>query len=294
MAGRGSGPRPRRRSANGERRSQPHNPVLLSLTIGFPCNTSSGFRMRFVGVDLAAQPTKTSLCILDWRATPRVEAIQRPAADERIIRAAGSTVAAIGLDCPFGWPADFVSFIQLAHTSTTCTPLTKHEADHLKYRATDRWLRKQSFPVSRKPVHPLSVAADKLGAVALRCVRLVQCLAAERGDRRTIYEVYPAASLARWMSLGGSYKKATPASKALRRRIVDQLVEQGLDVGGFGETLVASDDDLDALVSALTAALAFAGRTDPPPPHLEQLSRSEGWIHVPSMTALGLEALNFA
>ena len=92
----------------------------------------------------------------------------------------------------------------------------------------------------------------------------------------------------------GSYKQATPTSKALRRRIVDQLVEQGLDVGGFGETLVASDDDLDAVVSALTAALAFTGQTDPPPPHLEQLSKSEGWIHVPSMTALDLEALNFA
>ena len=250
--------------------------------------------MRFVGVDLAAQPTKTSLCILDWRAAPRVEVVQRPATDERIIRGADKTVAAVGLACPFGWPDAFVSFIQPRRSSTTCTPLTKHEADLLKYRATDRWLREQSFPVSRKPVRPLSVAADKLGAVALRCVRLVGCLAAERGDGRTIYEVYPAASLARWMCLGGSYKQATPTSKALRRRIVDQLVEQGLDVGVFGETLVASDDDLDALVSALSAAFAFAGRTDPPPPHLAQLSKSEGWIHVPSRTALDLAALNFA
>ena len=122
------------------------------------------------------------------------------------------------------------------------------------------------------------------------CVRLVACVAAERGDGRTIYEVYPAASLAQWMWLGGSYKQATPASKALKSRIVDQ----GLDVGVCGETSVASDDDLDALVSALTAAFAFAGRTEPAPPHLEQLSKSEGWIQVPSRPALDLAAVNFA
>lgn len=250
--------------------------------------------MRFAGVDLAAQPKRTSLCILDWGAAPRVEAVLRPATDEHIIREADKTVSAIGIDCPFGWPDAFVSFIQPGRSSTSCRPLAKHEADFLKYRATDRWLREQSFPVNRKPVRPLSVAADKLGAVALRCVRLVECLVAERGDGRTIYEVYPAASLARWMPLRGSYKQATPASKALRRWIVDQLVEQGLDVGAFGETLVASDDDLDALVSALTAALAFSGGTDPPPPHLVQLSKSEGWIHVPSRTGLALAGLNFA
>ena len=193
--------------------------------------------MRFVGVDLAAQPTETSLCILDWRATPCIELIQRPAADELIIREAGSTVAAIGLDCPFGWPADFVSFVQQGHSSTTCTPLTKHEADLLKYRATDRWLRKQRFPVSRKPVRPLSVAADKLGTVALRCVRLIQCLAAERGDRRTIYEVYPAASLARWMSLGVRTSRLHPP----RRHSEGGL---SINLSSTGSTLEASEKPL--------------------------------------------------
>ncbi len=192
-----------------------------------------------------------------------------------------------------GRTLSFVSFVQQEGSSGICAPLTKEEADRLKYRATDRWLREQDFPDSRGPVRPLSVATDKLGAVALRCVRLVQCLVAERGDQRTIYEVYPRASLARWMSLDGSYKKTTPASKAVREQIVSRLVEHGLDVGVFRETLEASDDDLDALVSALTAALAFAGRTDLPPPHLAQLSKSEGWIHVPSGPLPDLEALSF-
>lgn len=106
-------------------------------------------------------------------------------------------------------------------------PLAGHEVNLLKFRATDRWLRDQSFPVSGKAIRPLSVAADKLGAVALRHARLFECLAAERSDGRPPTKL-STASLAPWMSLGGSYKQATPASKAPRKRIVDQ----GLDVVG--------------------------------------------------------------
>ena len=252
--------------------------------------------MRFVGVDLAAQPTRTSLCVVNWNATPRVEAVHRPANDECIIHIATDTIAAIGLDSPFGWPDAFVSFVQQGLTSPDRAPLANDEADRLKYRATDRWLREQNFAAKgRKPVRPLSVATDKLGAVALRCVRLVQCLEAFRGDRRTIYEVYPAASLACWMTVTSSYKKKRdPASKAVRRWIIGRLVEQGLDVASFGEALVASDDDLDALVSALTAALAFAGRTDLPPPNHAVLAKSEGWIHIPSGPISDLASLDFS
>lgn len=250
--------------------------------------------MRFVGVDLAAQPARTSLCVLNWKATPHVEAVHGPANDECIIRIA-ETATAIGLDSPFGWPTAFVSFVQEGLTSPHRAPLANDEADRLKYRATDRWLREQNFVAcGGRPVRPLSVATDKLGAVALRCVRLVQCLEASRGDRSTIYEVYPAATLARWMTLSGSYKKRDPTSKTIRRRIIARLVEQGLDLGDCRQTLVASDDDLDALVSALTAALAFAGRTELPPPSHAIPARSEGWIHIPSGPISELSSLCFA
>ena len=66
------------------------------------------------------------------------------------------------------------------------------------------------------------------------------------------------------MALQGSYKASSSdkqAATANRRRIVDLFVCHGLDVSTFGETLTNSDDDLDALVSALTAALSYAGKT---------------------------------
>lgn len=248
--------------------------------------------MKFVGVDLAAQPARTSLCVLNWKGTPRVDAVHRPANDECIIRIS-ETAMAIGLDSPFGWPRAFVSFVQEGLASAHRAPLANDEADRLKYRATDRWLREQDFAGGR-PVRPLSVATDKLGAVALRCVRLVQCLEASRGDRSTIYEVYPAATLARWMTVAGSYKKRDSASKAIRRHIISRLVEQGLDLGDWRQTLVASDDDLDALVSALTAALAFAGRTELPLPSHAASARSEGWIHIPSGPLSDLSSLCLA
>lgn len=241
--------------------------------------------MKFLGVDLAARPAKTSVCVLEWKRHPRVRAIEMPASDERIVHLASDHVTAIGIDSPFGWPDAFVAFVN--GNSRPARPLDSTEADCLKYRATDRWLRAQHFPFGGKPVRPLSVATDKLGAVALRCVRLVEYLVAERGDRGSIHEVYPAATLAKWMTVDGSYKSVgtqakRAASKAVRIRILGRLIDNGLDVATFGDALADVDDNLDALVSAVTAALAFSGRTELPPPHLAASAHSEGWIHIPS------------
>ena len=218
--------------------------------------------MKFLGVDLAARPANTSVCVLEWKSQPRVEAIEMPASDERIVHLACDDVSAIGIDSPFGWPDAFVAFVSC--DSRPPRPLDSTEADCLKYRATDRWLRAQRFPFGGNRIRPLSVAADKLGAVALRCVRLVEYLVAERGDRSSIYEVYPAATLAcSYKSASAKTKRA--ASKAARTQILGRLIDHGLDVATFGDALVDVDDNLDALLSAVTAALAFAGRTEPPP-----------------------------
>ena len=251
--------------------------------------------MKFVGIDLAARPRSTSMCVLDWRTTPRVQAIHRPATDADILGAADNDVAAIGIDSPFGWPLPFLSFIRPDRKPTRPDSLTQADFDRLKYRSTDLWVR-EHFRSVGKTVRPLSVATDKLGAVALRCIHLVQRLAAIR-RRDTILEVYPAASLATWMALQGSYKASSSdrqAASANRRRIVDMFVCHGLDVSTFGEALTSSDDDLDALVSALTAAFSYAGRTHPPPRHLGDLAASEGWIQIPFGEKLPhLESVSF-
>ena len=254
--------------------------------------------MKFIGVDLSAQPKNTSVCVLEWQDNPRVIDVHRPACDEWIIRATDNSVSAIGLDSPFGWPGPFVSFLQGKHKNRSPYPLRNAEADCLKYRVTDRWVR-DYFSACGKKVQPLSVATDKLGAVALRCVRLVRCLVEVRGDQSTIFEVYPAASLASWMTVTGSYKassnkQSAAASRSNRNGIVDKLINNGVDIATFRDRFVASHDDLDALVSALTAAFAFKGKTHLPPTHLTDIAYSEGWIHLPSepLCALGLLAFD--
>ena len=234
------------------------------------------------------------MCVLDWEPAPRVRAIHRPATDACIARAAGNDVAAVAIDSPFGWPLPFASFIQPGRKPSGQNSLAQADSERLKYRSTDLWVR-EHFRSVGKPVRPLSVATDKLGAVALRCTRLLQDLATTR-RRETIFEAYPAASLANWVGFKGSYKTSSKNKQAAtdnRRRILDVFVERGLDLSTFDETFTNSDDDLDALVSALTAAFAFAGRTHPPPPHLADLAASEGWIHVPIGTLPNLALLSF-
>ena len=271
----------------------PSPPTGLHVRKALLLSSATGTRpVKYVGVDLAAKPKGTSICIVDWGANAQVEALHKPADDERIIRTASGDVAAMGIDCPFGWPKAFVSFVQQGQSCRRGTALTADETDRLKYRATDRWLReKQLGATSNRLVRPLSVSTDKLGAVALRCVHLIKFLEQNRQNRResrpAIYEVYPAASLACWMTLDGSYKKnrnrqKDAAAMGVRRQIIERLADSGLDLGSFREAFVASDDNLDALVSALTAGLASAGRTDPPPENLAHLAASEGWINVPS------------
>ena len=250
--------------------------------------------MKFIGIDLAARPHNTSMCVLDWRTAPCVQAIHRPATDACILRAVGNDVAAVGIDSPFGWPLPFVSFIQSGRKSSRSDSPTQPDPDRLKYRSTDLWVR-EHFRSVGKTVRPLSVATDTLGAVALRCVRLVQCLAAIR-VRETIFEVYPGASLANWVTFQGSYKVRSTNKQAAtdnRRRILDLFIDHGLDLSTFDATLANSDDDLDALVSALTAALSHAGRTYPPPPHQADIVASEGRIRIPIGTLPNLKSLSF-
>ena len=90
--------------------------------------------MRFLGIDLAAKPEKTSVCILDWTDRPHVTGIRRPATDQLVRELAAEDVATIGIDSPFGWPDRFLSFIQPNHGVQEPRPLTDAEAEFLKYR----------------------------------------------------------------------------------------------------------------------------------------------------------------
>lgn len=229
---------------------------------------------RFVGVDLAAQPENSSLCVLDWAARPQVIDVIRPADDDLIV-AHAATAVAVGLDCPLGWPDHFVETVRRHHEGLPTLELTTTSRE-LRLRTTDRWLR-----TNHVPRDPLSVSTDRLGVVALRGIRILERIAGAGADRSGgagVYETYPGGSLGKWGLPATRYKGA--AAIDTRREIVDRLGAH-VDLADIGDRLVANDDDLDAVITAVVAGLAHRGLTSAPPPEHEAVARVEGWIHVP-------------
>lgn len=255
-------------------------------------------QMVTVGIDLAAHARRTAVCRVVWGGDDgwTVEFVQ-PEGDEELlalVREADKT----GLDCPLGWPSDFVATV-LAHQRGERLPPPVRFAertdgrpglDGLRFRLTDdlTWKATEMRP-------PLSVSTDLLGVVALRAAYLLDGLAARgvvvpRDGAGPVAEVYPAAALRRWgLHLTGSYKRPTPEARAAREQIV-RGVEDGLGLA-LPEAVRArcadSHDHLDAVVCAVVARAVLVGDTVwPGSPQEREAARQEGWIHLPG-TALG-------
>ena len=237
--------------------------------------------LRVVGVDLASQPKKSSLCVIDWTDRPRVVELVRPVGDDVIV-AQAATADAIGIDCPFGWPSSFVETVRRHHEGEPVTDVVSTPRD-LRLRTTDQWIRTHHVPRD-----PLSVSTDRLGIVALRGIRILERLAgpgADRSGAAGVYETYPGGSLATWGLPSTGYKDE--AGTGTRRIIVAALADH-IDLAGTAERLVAADDDLDAVITAVVAGLAHLGLTSSAPPEHREVARVEGWIHVP---VVALDAL---
>jgi predicted nuclease with RNAse H fold len=251
---------------------------------------------RTVGIDLAGSAKRTAICQLDWTAGGlRVAFLDDRDDDALVALLAGSAAAGdwVGIDCPLGWPIDFVATV-VAHSAHAPLPRPAdliRRSDHktlnpLLYRMTDEviWNETKSRP-------PLSVAADLLGVVALRCARILGAVEREHGvqlDRSglagPIAEVYPAATLRRWRLSGlESYKR--PDAKQARQSIVE-LLERALGQplpDEVADRCVASHDALDALIAAFAARAASVGRTIRPTEGTEtERALIEGWIHLPT------------
>ncbi|MEM7141949.1 MAG: DUF429 domain-containing protein [Actinomycetota bacterium] len=241
--------------------------------------------MRFVGVDLAAQPEKSSMCLLDWARRPKVVDIVRPATDDAIVTAALDAMG-VGIDVPFGWPTPFVDKIRRWHDGQSAA-LDDTTPRDLRLRTTDQWIR------THVPRDPLSVSTDRLGIVALRGIGILEKLLGPRGDRsgrRGIYEAYPGGTLAVWGLPATGYKGKDGAAK--RSTIVDALETQ-IDFGDFDVAARASDDDLDAILTAVIAGLARAKATTKPPAEHRRVAAIEGWIHVPTIGLADLTEIRF-
>jgi predicted nuclease with RNAse H fold len=229
--------------------------------------------MRLIGLDLGAQPARTSICEMAWDETPVVVAVDSVAHDDLIIEWCDGADA-IGIDCPFGWPIGFVEMVKLhaAGASTSIAAAT----EELRMRRCDVFAWKATGK------QPLSVSTDKLGIVAFRAVRLLERLRGPGFDRsgtEGVYEVYPGGALATWGLPSRGYKRRD--GLATRELIVAEL-ERVIDFGPAHRRVIESDDDLDAVICAYLAGLAAQGATTPPPPELAAAAAVEGWIHLPS------------
>ena len=240
--------------------------------------------MRTVGLDLAAEPARTAVAVLEWQpGHAEVHDVLAPADDVAAIAAIEGSDKA-GIDCPLGWPDAFVAFLD-RHRTGQVDPLAHVPGSEwrrdLAYRATDEIVRTEYGLI------PLSVATDRIGLTAMRAARLQALLAARgcpvsRDGTGLIVEVYPAASLKHWGLAFRRYKGGKYASA--RSDLVDALRRQApwLALGEFTDLCRNSDHVLDAVVCALAARAAAVGTATRPTAAQRRQAAREGWIAVPT------------
>lgn len=242
--------------------------------------------MRTLGIDLAAQPSNTSACAIDWETGPPVVADLRAGLDDEALLTAIAEAEKVGIDAPFGWPDEFVDAV-VAHREGAGWPGSGRDQDvyrfHLSFRATDRRLIEQG---ARRP---LSVSTDLIGVVAMRCANLLDRLAADgepvdRSGAGKVVEVYPTPALSSWGISATGYKSRVGAARLpeLLARLEQDL--GGLELSAAQRQAAESDHNcFDALVASLVARAAALGLTQPPETEGERdRAAREGWIHVPT------------
>lgn len=239
--------------------------------------------MRTVGIDLAAELSKTAVASVVWEGeTARVVDLRLGATDDQLIEAVAGADKC-GIDAPFGWPDAFVEFVVAHHRRESSRELELNSRAGrlpLVRRRTDRVVHQVTGIV------PLSVSADLIAHVALRCAGLLAQLAASGVDVNrvdgTVVEVYPAAALQRWGLPFRGYKGV--ANRARLEELVGRFEEAlpGLELGKFRGRCVTSDDAFDAVIAAVIARTVALERTRLPAPADRDPAEREGWIHLPA------------
>jgi predicted nuclease with RNAse H fold len=239
---------------------------------------------RTVGIDLAAEAERTGLAVLDWQPDGAVLRDLARGADDDAIIAAVTDAAKVGLDCPLGWPDDFVAFVADHHAGrlgASRSVARRAGRRSLAWRMTDKVVRHDTGLL------PLSVAADRIGHAAIRCAGLLARLAADgapvdRTGAGVVVEVYPAAALKSWGLPHRGYKR--PGDAARLGQVVDQLLAAApwLHLADGEAECRRSHDALDAVIAGLAARAASAGLVTRPDGAQAPVARREGWIAVPT------------
>jgi hypothetical protein len=213
----------------------------------------------------------------------------RCGADDGVLLEALAEADKAGIDCPLGWPGAFVEFVVAYQGGTLPVPAGYPESgwrDDLTLRVTDQVVREVTG------LRPLSVSADLIAHVALRCACLLTRFASagypvDRGGGGTVTEAYPAASLKVWGLPHSGYKR--PKDTRLLGEIVDSITARGnwLEFGDSLDVCRRRHDAMDAVIAALTARAAALGRTLRPRTATEAAAaETEGWIAIPNGDSL--------
>ncbi len=240
--------------------------------------------MLTAGVDLAAEPARTALALVDWDGgRAAITELIRGAGDD-VILAALARAGKAGIDCPLGWPDAFVGFVadhRAGHVTIPAGLTGQQWRRRLAWRLTDEAVRAETGLI------PLSVAADRIGHAAMRCAGLLaqqarQGQPVDRCGRGVVVEVYPAASLKRWGLPHRGYKQ--PRNAQALEALIDGLLAAApwLDPGPYEGLCRSSHDAADAVIAALTARAAQQDLATRPDGRQEAAARSEGWIALPT------------
>ena len=133
-------------------------------------------------------------------------ALTRPYAPDH--RSGPSGTTKVGIDCPLGWPSSLVSALT-GHQAFGPWPHTDLDYDDCSCRLTDAFVREKT-----NGPWPLSVSADKLDVVAVRCARILSGVPGVDRTGRTgpVVEVYPAAALRQGASAAARPLRSTAAT----------------------------------------------------------------------------------
>ena len=228
-------------------------------------------------------PERTALASIEWARTRAVVRDLVCPADDDVILGAIAQAGKTGIDCPLGWPGAFVDFVAAHRSGHIALPRDDTGTGwrrELTMRRTDAFVRDQLHLV------PLSVSADRIAHVALRCAVLLAKLDASgrpvnRSGTGAVVEVYPAASLRGWGLRHRGYKQ--PRTPDVLAAAADDLLTAApwLDCGPHEETIRRSHDAFDAVIAALTARAASRGQSCPPGGDDLASAAAEGWIAIP-------------
>ena len=237
--------------------------------------------MLIAGIDLAAEPLGTAVSVIDWHSNKaKLVSLSVNVRDEEIVEIVKDSQK-IGIDCAFGWPTAFASFID-KHNNLEGEAFDGGMSSRreLAYRETDRATREI---IGR---WPLSVSTDRLGLTAMRCAGLLNKLKASgrsinRAGTEDVVEIYPGAALRIWNLETKDYRKSEQARQLLLESICSRA--SWLDLGDYKAQLVQSCDAFDSLIAALTTRVVVIGGSTKPAENQLKIAEIEGWIYLPTI-----------